>query len=415
MSKSHGGANRQREFFARSKQSTIAIDPNHRLVQLTDILDWTEMEERAEGIRQKKLKNGAGRPPHLRTMLGAIVFMATRRLTYREAEDQIRYYAPARYLCGLTETEWTPDFTTIQDFTELLGEDGVRLLNEYGVELAVEKKLADPSLMVADTTAQEAAIPHPNEMGLMASFLRSVTSAGRRAGGAVKDFLGKTARKFGAAKKKLRDYRLGAKSKTKAAKDRMVSEMTAIVDGIRSALGAALDAAKSGAAKLRGHGVVARSHLARLHDTMTKLLPQIRHWLRTGHVASGKIINLYIPELYSIVRGKVGKTVEFGLRWGIARLRGGFLLATVSQSKLELEDARFAVRAVRDHATLFGKPPRAYAYDRGGWSAANVSAIKKLGVRDVGLAPCGRAQWAGSAASRAADTDSTARRRARPR
>jgi len=394
MSKSHGGANRQREFFVRSRRPTISIDPNHRLVQLTDTLDWTEMEERAEGIRQKKLKNGAGRPPHLRTMLGAIVFMATRRLTYREAEDQIRYYAPARYLCGLTETEWTPDFTTIQDFTELMGEDGVRLLNEYGVELAVEKKLADPSMMVADTTAQEAAIPHPNEMGLMASFLRSVTSAGKRVGGAVKDFLGKTAGKFEAAKKKLRDYRLGAKSKTKAAKDRMVSEMTAIVDGIRSALGAALDAAKGGVAKLRGHGVVARNHLVRLHDTMTKLLPQIRHWLRTGHVASGKIINLYIPELYSIVRGKVGKAVEFGLRWGIARLRGGFLLATVSQSKLELEDARFAVRAVRDHATLFGKPPRAYAYDRGGWSAANVSALKKLGVRDVGLAPRGRMQWA---------------------
>jgi hypothetical protein len=133
--------------------------------------------------------------------------------------------------------------------------------------------------------------------------------------------------------------------------------------------------------------------LVRLHDTMTKLLPQIRHWLRTGHVASGKIINLYIPELYSIVRGKVGKAVEFGLRWGIARLRGGFLLATVSRSKLELEDSRFAVRAVRDHVALFGKPPRAYAYDRGGWSAVNVSAIKKLGVRDVGLAPRGRAQW----------------------
>jgi len=248
--------------------------------------------------------------------------------------------------------------------------------------------------MVADTTAQEAAIPHPNEMGLMASFLRSVTSAGKRVGGAVKDFLGKTAQKFEAAKKKLRDYRLGAKSKTKAAKDRMVSEMTAIVDGIRSALGAALDAAKGGAAKLRGHGVVARNHLMQLHDTMTKLLPQIRHWLRTGHVASGKIINLHIPELYSIVRGKMGKAVEFGLRWGIARLRGGFLLATVSQNKLELEDARFAVRAVRDHATLFGKPPRAYAYDRGGWSKANVSALKKLGVRDVGLAPRGRSQWA---------------------
>jgi len=247
--------------------------------------------------------------------------------------------------------------------------------------------------MVADTTAQEAAIPHPNEMGLMAGFLRSVTSAGKRAGGAAKDFLGKTAGKFEAAKKKLRDYRLFAKSKTKAAKNRMVSEMAAVVDEIRSALGAALDATKGGATRLRGRGIVARNNLVRLHDTMTKLLPQIRHWLRTGHVASGKIINLYIPELYSIVRGKVGKSVEFGLRWGIARLRGGFLLATVSQSKLELEDARFAVRAVRDHVALFGKPPRGYAYDRGGWSATNVSAIKKLRVRDVGLAPRGRAHW----------------------
>jgi hypothetical protein len=46
-------------------------------------------------------------------------------------------------------------------------------------------------------------------------------------------------------------------------------------------------------------------------------------------VASGKIISLYIPQLYSIVRGKVGKTVEFGLSWGITRLSGGYLLATL--------------------------------------------------------------------------------------
>ena len=34
---------------------TFPIDPNHRLVQLAETLDWTEMEERAEGIRQKQL------------------------------------------------------------------------------------------------------------------------------------------------------------------------------------------------------------------------------------------------------------------------------------------------------------------------------------------------------------------------
>ena len=186
MSKSQRGGSRQPELFPRSKRPTIPIDPNHRLVQLTDRLDWTELEARAEVIRGSKLKNAAGRPPHLRTLLGAMLLMATRRTTYRDAEDHIRYYAPARYLCGLTETEWTPDFTTIQDFTELMGEEGVRLINEYAVGLAVEEKLADPKVVVADTTAQEAAIPWPNEMGLMASFFASVTAASKRGGSALK-------------------------------------------------------------------------------------------------------------------------------------------------------------------------------------------------------------------------------------
>src|SRR4030095_5138876 len=91
--------------------------------------------------------------------------------------------------------------------------------------------------------------------------------------------------------------------------------------------------------KPRGHAVTAGRKLSELYQTMGKLLPQIRHWLRTGRVAAGKIINLYIPELYSIVRGKVGKAVEFGLSWGLTRLRGGFVLATMAHERGELHDA----------------------------------------------------------------------------
>jgi hypothetical protein len=137
---------------------------------------------------------------------------------------------------------------------------------------------------------------------------------------------------------------------------------------------------------------VAKTKLVQLQETMSKLLPQIRYWIRTGYVASGKIISLHIPQLYSIVRGKVGKPVEFGLSWGITRLAGGYLLATLAQDRLELQDTRFAVRAVKDHIALFGKAPLAYAYDRGGYSTQNVSALKKLGVKEVGLAPRGRTQ-----------------------
>jgi molybdopterin converting factor small subunit len=389
---SSGGGSRQQDLVPRCKRPTIPIADDHKLVRLTDTLDWTELEDRAQQIRASKLKNAAGRPPHLRATLGAMLLMAGRRLTYREAEDLIRYYAPARYLCGLTETEWTPDFTTIQDFTDLMGEEGIRLFNQYVVGLAVERKLADPRTLVADTTAQEAAIPHPNEIGLMASFLTSVTAASRKVGRALRGFVGKTVSHFEAARQKVREYRLFAKTKEK--KTQVMARMATIVEKINKHLGAALQVAAPQQTKLRKYALVAKGKLVRLQQVMSRLLPQIRYWLRTGWVASGKIISVHIPELYSIVRGKVGKSVEFGLRWGIARLQGGYLLATLAKDRQDLLDSKFALRAVIDHIALFGKAPQAYAYDRGGYSAPNLAALKNLGVKHVALAPQGRTPWA---------------------
>jgi hypothetical protein len=216
--------------FRRSRKPSIDIAPKHPLVVLADMLDWTDMIEVVQGIRRKKLKNMAGRPPHLRALIGAVILMALRNLTYREAEDQIRHYGPARYLCGLTEADWTPDFTTIQDFTQLMGEEGMKAINEYAVKLAVKEKFADPRVAVADTTAQEAAIPYPNEMGLMSKFLASVRQASRRAGGALKRFAKEVGRKVGKAKKKVREYRL--LEKTQEGKKRLIGEVAEIVEGV---------------------------------------------------------------------------------------------------------------------------------------------------------------------------------------
>lgn len=388
----------QLELLPRSKSPTIPIASNHRLVQIADTLDWDELQQRAQQIRLAKLKNAAGHPPHLRATLGAMVLMATRKLTYRETEDLIQYYAPARYVCGLTESNWTPDFTTIQDFTELMGQEGIKLINHYVVQKAVKQKLADPRTLAADTTAQEAAIPYPNEMGLMTSFLTSMEKAARKVGRGLKGFVRQTAGQFEAATRKAREYRLFAK--TKESKDRVMSRMVAIVEKLSGHLGQALGAPAMQRARLGKYARVAKAKLTQLQETIGKLLPQIRYWIRTGYVASGKIISMHIPQLYSIVRGKVGKPVEFGLNWGITRLAGGYLLATLAQDRHELQDSKFALRAVTDHIALFGRAPLAYAYDRGGYSAQNVSALKELGVKEVGLAPPGKTRWAVGEADR---------------
>lgn len=333
-------ANRQAELFPRSKQPVIAIDPNHRLVQ---------------SIRLSKRKNEAGRPPRLRALTGALVFRALRHRTYQDTEDLIRHYAPARYLCALTESDGTPDANTIQDFEQLLGED----------------KLADPQVV----------------------FVSAVAVASKNVGSALKGFVARATGLFETAKRKLREFRLFAKNKTKAARIKLMAQMAGIVDGVQRQLARGLDCAARQRLRLARYRKVAWEKLQQLHGTMQTLLPQIRYRIKTGWVAANKIVSLQIPETYAIVRGKVGKAVEFGLNWGISRLRGGYLLATMAKDKRELTDSKFVVREVKDHIAIFGKAPSAYAYDRGGWGRDNVAELRKLGVAEVGLAPRGQAQW----------------------
>lgn len=271
MSKKPRGGSRQPELFPRSKCPTIPIADNHRLVVMADEIDWTEFAELIQSIRMSKLKNAAGRPPQLRALGGALVLRATRKMTYRDTEDQIRYHAPSRYLCGLTETtQWSPDANTIQDFEQLLGEDGVRQLNEYLVKWAVEEKLADASLMVADTTAQEAAIPYPNEVGHMAAFLNAVVAASSKAGKALVGFVKGLGDRVKAAKRKVRAHRLFAK--TASAKKQLTKELVAIVEGINTELRQCLEAASTQGERLKKQGKVAWNKLHALHGTMSKLL-----------------------------------------------------------------------------------------------------------------------------------------------
>jgi hypothetical protein len=230
-------------------------------------------------------------------------------------------------------------------------------------------------------------------MGLMATFVSAITAASKTVGGALSGFVRRAGSLFKAAKTKLRDYRLFAKKKSKAVRNRLVSSMASVVEKVQDELASAVANASGKRMRLTKFRRSAWQRVQRLHETMKTLVPQIRHWLRTGFVAKNKIVSLYIPKIYALVRGKVGKPVEFGVNWGIARIGGGFLLATRAQDKLELWDSRFAVRAVEDHTALFGKPPEGYAYDHAGSSEKNAEILKKMGVSHVGLAPRGQMGW----------------------
>lgn len=143
-------------------KAEISIRPNHEYILLADLIQWNQLQEIAFTIRESKVKNPSGPQPHYRELLGAIILMSLRNITYRQAEDLIAHYVPARYLCGLMDSTWVPDHTTIFEFTQMLGAEGIKRINDIALLSAQELGLLDSSSLMSDTTAQEAKIPYPN-------------------------------------------------------------------------------------------------------------------------------------------------------------------------------------------------------------------------------------------------------------
>lgn len=376
---------RQMSFFdgVRSTTATISIKKNHELVELCHLIDWTEFTELAMDIRASKVKSNAGREPHYRELLGAITLMSVRNITFRQAEDLIAHYAPARYLCNLMDSTWNPDHITIFEFTQMMGSNGMELLNQKFLGKAQELGLLDPKKMMSDTTAQEAMIPYPNEVGLMSRFSQLVSKGLKKVAGKFSEIKGKVKEAAKKVKNLVRNSHLFAK--TKEEKRKVGKKLYHTAMEIQELLKKCLS--KGG--DLRSKSAL---ELARLASVMEILFPQILFFLETGFVASKKIIHLQMTELYSIVRGKAGKSVEFGLKWGISRI-DGFVMGFLMNNGTNTSDKKFCIQAVQEHIACFGEVPDTYGFDRGGHSQSNIKKLKELNIKNVGVAPAGKAKW----------------------
>ena len=366
------------------KSAHISIKDKHELVQLTDLTPWPELIEAAQGIRALKVKALVGPEPHYRELLGAIALMSVRQITYRQAEDLIAHYAPARYLCNLMDSTWNPDHITIFEFTQMMGPEGMDIFNKTFLSKAEDLGILDQTRLMSDTTAQEAMIPYPNEVGLMKRFTDLTVGALKKVGGKFSNI--KTKAKEIADKVKGLVRRSHLFAKTKEQKRKVGKKLYHTAKALHGMIKSVLSKAER---KLHGKGSMEIERLSKLMDI---LFPQILFFLETGFVASKKIIHLQMSELYSIVRGKAGKSVEFGLKWGINRV-DGFVLGFLIQNGINASDQNFCLQSIKEHIALFGEAPKTFGFDRGGYSKANLKKAKKLGVKNVGIAPTGKTPW----------------------
>jgi len=368
---------------------SISLDPDHMMVRLAHALDWKKLIEIAQKHRLLNIKKDVGVKPDLRVNVGAIIVRMMRSCTLREAMDLIQHFAPARYLCGLQESERTVDYQTIHDSEKRIGAKGVQEMEDYIISVARELGFADIRGLCADTTAQEAAIPYPTDVGMMGSFARSIAAAVKTLKPRVNGL--KTQIKKGVEKvaKLVRSHRLFCKNnQQKTSVEKQLLKAAKSLGMKVKKLVKATTAAT--ATNFRGARKKAWRKLQSLTETFTVAIPQIDHYIKNRAAVKGKIVSLFMPMIHAIKRGKVGKNVEFGLKILVNQIRGGYI---TMQRVCGLSEYDCAVAAVDSHVAQFGQPPEEFGYDRGGWSKSHIKKIKKRGVKRVAIAPKGKAKW----------------------
>jgi len=384
-------------FPKKSREVLIKVPEDHLFVALTAILDWPELIKIAITRRSQVLKMPhVGRRPHLREMLGVLVLRAIKSCTLQEAMDLARHYAPARILCGFIDKNGVdsgmgPDFRTISDFEILMGEEGIKQFNAIVLKAAAALGFADIKGLCADTTAQEAAIPYPTEVGLMRSFTRSILNGVKGLKGLSGSIKKKVEEIGDKIAKQVRKYRLFAEtSEDKRKIGEVILKDVVNLHGIAANLSEKMRNTKD---KITAKCSRFSNRLPSLLNTFSKLKPQIEYFLKHGTPCRNKIISLDMPDARSIPRGKDGKECEFGFKWVVNRIRNGYIWLSVNASLGNANEFDCAVNAVKEHITLFGKAPKDFGYDRGGWSEDHIEEIKKLGVKRVAIAPKGQAKW----------------------
>lgn len=290
--------------------------------------------------------------------------------------------------CHQDPTPEIRDHASIARAELALGAEGIEEVNQLIIKQAVSLGFGDEEILSGDTTAQELPIGYPNEPGILKGLaqrcLRALRNLKKKGVRYVKQA-------FDQAKeviKEVKHYHLFARTKQQKVKllKRLVSQSEKLIEKTTEV-----------ARRVRACGQRVKQRavekLKEIKEVATRLIPQIKYWIKTGKVAAGKIVHAGITKAKAIVRNKVGKKVEFGLPYLINQIGGGFVFGVMlDRCPNESEMPLVSLKMYRE---IFGEKakPKLITYDRGGGAKDTIKKLKKEKIEKVGVMPRGRGRW----------------------
>ncbi len=257
----------------------------------------------------------------------------------------------------------------------MMGPEGMEHFNKQFLLQAEGLGLLNPTTLMSDTTAQEARIPYPNEVGLMKRFTDLALGG-----------ISKLGRKF---------------SKVKTQAKEIASKVKGLVR--RAHLFAKTQEEKRKVAKKLYHTTQdlkkTTCRVFRIWDLVkNKSNRRSQKLIRSYEQTFPSDFTFFGNRFYRIKENPTSSEDRALLYspWQSWKVRGVWDQVGDQQNRWichHASDKKFCVESIKEPIELFGKAPKIYGFDRGGYSPGNIKKAKRLGVKNIGIAPLGKAKW----------------------
>jgi hypothetical protein len=378
---------------ANGETVSIYVPHHHPLLQLKRALPWDALYEVMGRHWRRAGKNTDGRsglPWDVALYVPLVVLMLVKHFHARDMEAYLAENVVARVFIGRQDAPRPQmrDHSNIARAYAALGKDGVEEVNALILHVAKDLGFADPSILSADTTAQELPIGYPNEPGILRGLAqrcgRALVKLKTRGVLGVDHALNQVR----TICRSVKEHHLFAKGKQ--AKRQVLTRLLTEVGQLVVHTRLMVTRLRQSRDRVTQH---ATATLVAMHEVAKRLIPQIVQWITTGVVAKGKIVHAGVTQARALVRPKAGKEVEFGLPYLLSRLGGGYIFGTLIRGMVD--ESTMPLQALAGYRAIFGAhaTPALMVYDRGGYATATLRALANEGVKEIGIQPKGQGAW----------------------
>jgi transposase, IS5 family len=311
----------------------------------------------------------------------------------REVTDSIGW----QRFCRIPLGGRVPHPTTLMKITTRCGQAAVDGLNEALLARAVEAKVLKTTRVRADTTVVEANVAYPSDSGLLAKGVAKMAAVAgklRAMGLATRTTLVDKSRTAKAQAHAI-NANLRRRNDDKLAIVRRINgELAQLAERVARRADAVLRNARRKLATLGQHASgrarAAVEVLERTVELTRRVAAQTRLRL-AGQTPDGasRVVSLHDSDARAIVKGRLGKPVEFGYKAQIVDNEDGVVVdhnVEVGNSS----DADQLAPAIRRIKRRTGRPPRTVVADRGYGEGAVENELRDEGVRNPVLPRKGR-------------------------